>query len=1516
MVRRTRWHAAIGCLGLLLSVGASAQESRLPLPSDENRTLIAAADAAAAAGDFAEAVERWQTAIDMPEDYFDPAAPRNSLRSRAEAKLLSAPAAVLAVYETRIGPQARALLNDSLRDDDARRLHEVVRRYFGTVAGHAAAELVAQQLADEGNALAAARLYDRLTGHPRTLPAQRSEWQLRSAVCWSVAGFERTAQERFAAYTPPTSEANNAAESPTASLSRGVQTWLAQLGRDTDAHVSAALHDTAIFRGDALRNGSFVPAVPVGPLAWQAGVVDGSDSRDRYESAGEPRTDEIVRRMRRLKEATASREPDRLLFPAGVPLSAGGLVIFRGPASVKAVSLESGKLAWSCTHIDDTFHHLLDQEWIRRDEEWYGPNLDLLLTQRMWRDASATALSTDGRYVYAITDGGMVSPIVQSAISLPALSDHPLAPHASNRLLAIELRSGRIGWVLGGPPTKEPLSGAFFLGAPLPLDGELYCLVEIQGQVQLVVLNPETHEIVWSQALYNPNGNLSNPAAGMARRMAGLTPSATGDVVICPTGETTVVAVDRLRRTLLWTFEYQRPINETPQQALMMRMALARQQLRARVEDQLHDDLLRTDHWQDATVVVANEYALLTLPDSQDLICITLLDGREVWRQPRGRRQAIAAVHQGNVVLIGQEAVEAIQLATGEPAWQAVLPIPGPAGRGFRHGRWFVLPLARGEAATIDLESGRMVARARLPEGCERGNFIAAEGRIVSQTVDGVQSFRSLADLNSDVERQLAANPGNAGALLMRGELRLHLGEEAAGLADLRGAVESDPQSPARRVLATTLIEGLRTDFDAYRAAAPEIESLATAPSDLAMFHRLFAAGLQQRGEVEAAFRQYLRFAESVSGFAALQKIDGTRQVRGDNWISGRLEELLESVSGEARDRLRGELTRTVETAIASNEQARLETLRRIIPDPAERVRIDRQLIRQGSVPDAQLDARLLELWEAPDSVAENEATVRLADRWLAAGRSSDLLDHLVSRLEGPLGDVACLDGRTGHEWLTAWRNDPVRAAILDAPNPWPTVHVSSHEQSQNVPVQFFPVRHLGPKSEVLGGWNFFTDAQGSRLIAFDRDGRQAWQTPTGTTALRGKRGASYVRYITTHGRQLLLVVEDQWVLLDALGNGEAPVIVLASELLVSEGGGGAIPNMPRMNQPGRLRNRPWNDPQGNFAAAGNVGPIAEGMFVYQTGSRLTAVRATTGEPLWTHDRPEIAGGADIVSDGEVVLVWPTESSELQLFRAVDGTAIGPVPLPRQVASPQPEGYWGSRLVTLDRGFDGRKFVLGMFDPLKKESVWQVEVDGVVDWNVIDGRDFYLLQKDQRVTVIDGVTGRTIHSWKLPDGPEAELASVWSDSERWYVATYAIPAEGTRLNDSQPVPSPVVNGIVMAASRATGDIEWSVPVQLQRWHQELPGHWPFLLFSANAQKASKAEGGRSAAWSSTMLLLEKSSGRVLFESTTPGREERRGWISDPDEHRIRLGHGAGTVSLTFSETAPAEPDPAAAESQQ
>lgn len=1498
--------AGIAIVISLWGTPAASQQSRLPIPSDDHRTYLAEAQQAADAGNFADAVDRWQAVLDLPEDYFDPATPGRSLRTRAEDALRTLLPPGRDAYELRFGPQARAILNDALRDNDRQRLNEVVRRFFYTDAGHAAAIVLAQALADAGETLSAAQLYDRLALHPRTTPNLQSDWRLRAAICWRLAGFESSSGEPPAVHAQPQ---NHPTGRP---LTAEAQAQLARLPAAKPGGGSPLVMSTT-WRGNPQRNAAYAPAVPVGPLAWDAAVVERTDSDDRFESPPELRTAEVSRRMSLLAERYATATGERVLLPVGAALAADGLVVYRGPASIKAVSLATGRTAWSCIRIDDTFHHLLDQEWLRRDEDWYGGNLNLLLAQRMWRDASAASLSSDGELVYAVVDGGMISSIMQSAVALPALSDHPLAPHAHNRLLAIELRTGRIRWEAGGPPTDVTLSGAFFLGAPLPLDGQLYCLVEEQGQVQLVVLEPQKSgpAVAWSQALYNPAANLSNPAIGVDRRLAGLTPSALGDVVVCPTGETTVVAVDRRRRALLWAHEYRKPAYEVPKQALAIRMLIDRQQSRGRLEDQLLEQLLEPDHWQDSAAILHAEYVLHTPPDSQDLLCLRLLDGSLAWRQPRGQRQFIAAVHDGRVVVVGAEQVEALRLDSGEPAWPDSLPIPKPAGRGFQHGRLYVLPLITGEAAAIDLETGRLVARTSLPVGCSPGNFTAADGRIVCQTANGVYGFRSLRELTAEANAQLAGNPTDVAALIRRAEIRLQLGAETDALVDLRQAVALAPASPARRLLATTLIEGLRADFDAYRAAAPEIEQLVADIADQTLFHRLYAAGLQQRGELEGAFQQYLKFAGAVAESQGLQRIDGARQVRTGLWISGRLEELLESADPAARDRLHAELARTVDAALASDDLAHLSALRQVIPDPRERRRIDQRLIQSPLIDELTTEVALLDLLNSPIPAQASLATARLADRWLAAGRRSQFLDRLLAQLGGPLNSAPCLHGRTGGELIAAWRDDPRRAPLIDPQNPWPTAHVDVKEHVRNLPLVLPAVRHLGPRSELLAGWCFVTDPAGSKLVAFDQFGRPAWQVPTGRTGLLpGRRGPNYIRYITTFGRLVLLVVEDQWTLLDAFGNGANPTII-AGERLMSDTGDAPqfIPNMPRGNQQVRLRNRTWIDPLGGVAPLGNVGPIAGGRFVYQAGTRLVAVNVATGEPLWTHDRPELTPGGDLLADEHTVVVWPADSAatELSLFRAVDGSAIGTVKLPPHVAYPQPDGQWGTRLVTLNRSTDGRQFTLGLFDPLRQQPLWSVDAVNVADWGVVDGRDFYILQKDQRLRIIDGESGQTRCDLQLPPDARAELATVWNDARRWYVATYREPEQEPVPFSAQNSLYPAVHGVVLAASRDSGELLWSLPVQFQQLERELPGEWPFLQFAAQVLSPARPANDRSASRAWSLLLIEKADGRALYEATVPGRDGTHGWLSEPDQHTIHLATGSIKVSLHFSADPPPPP---------
>src|SRR5262249_59823467 len=71
-----------------------------------------------------------------------------------------------------------------------------------------------------------------------------------------------------------------------------------------------------------------------------------------------------------------------------------------------------------------------------------------------------------------------------------------------SRLRAIDLETGRLLWERGGAGNElDALCDGFFLGAPLPLAGKLYCLFEKRGDVQLICLDADSGALAWSQTL-------------------------------------------------------------------------------------------------------------------------------------------------------------------------------------------------------------------------------------------------------------------------------------------------------------------------------------------------------------------------------------------------------------------------------------------------------------------------------------------------------------------------------------------------------------------------------------------------------------------------------------------------------------------------------------------------------------------------------------------------------------------------------------------------------------------------------------------------------------------------------------------------------------------------------------------------------------------------------------------------------------------------------------------------------
>ncbi len=1483
--------------------------SRLPAAPDDVRTALVDGEAAQAAGNWALAVERFQQVLDYPEDYF--LSEGQSLKSHVEAQLAELPTEGLAAYERRFGATARGLLDEALKAGDGDAQRDVMRQYFYTEAGLNAALAIAERQADGGDMLAAARLYDRLAEHPALPQPQRGAVLLRSAVAWWIAGTGDVAQVRLAERQQ--SGAGPAAQPAVPGDPAEAMEWLSTVAPEDGASADAAEYHVSVFRGNPQRNGATAPAVPVGQFDWQYPAVD------LYDNPWNPeRIPELESRVDALQRRLSDPDgPEHLMLPAGIPLVANGIVVVHGPGTVKAVSLRTGELLWSSSQVDQTFKQLVDDRW-EPEEEWHKANLDLFLAQRTWRDLTSASLSTDGTYVYALFDGGMVSSISQAALNVPDLATHPLAPHPYNRLVAIELQHGRMKWTAGGPsgPYQDELAGVYFLGAPLPIDGKLYCLVEDRGQVRLIVLDAARaaadhlhpgRAVIWSQALYNPDVNLSNAWLGTERRMAGLTPSAAGDILICPTGETTVVAVDLARRTLLWTQQYREPTAGSPHQALAVRMMLARQQQRGRMEDQLAEELLHPDHWADSAAIIAGQHVLLTPPDASDLICVNLLDGSEVWRRPRGEGRFVAGVHGEDVIVVGARQVEAIQLATGEPAWESPIPITAPGGRGFRHGSLYVLPLATDDVITIDLEQQRIIGNSRVDFEAGPGNLVAADGRIVCQTAASLLAFPQLDELRQSTAAALEADPDDVAALSTRGELSLHLGDEAAALEDLRQALTIEDHARTRELLVTTLLEGLRSDFEAYRDAAEEIESLVSDEQDRRRFHRLFAEGLQRAGELQAAFRQYLEFAESMSGSTELERVDSGRSVRIDRWSRGRLESLWQAAGDAERRQLELELAAVIEDAVRSDDVARLAALLSVAPDAAAADRLRYEWTRRVHAPEsfAEFESELLSLLESGEPDSSAYATARLAEIWLERRQPVVLLPDLLARLDGPLQDRICLDGRSGLELMTAWREDPGLIALLDPPAVWPSAHVEVNEEARVDRVgQYFEVPLLGRPSPLLRGWTFLTDANGSNLFACDQHGRRMWHIPSGTLGNRRGRNSDFIRYVMTHGRLVLVAVEDQFTILDALSGGQTAIVVANERLTPVADQSPFIINVQRGNAIPRLRNRVWIDPQDGSKAIGNVGPLNDDTFIYQTGTSLRALEPHTGRPLWTCEAPDLEPGGEILADREFVVVWPVKDGPLRLFRTADGEPLGTRNLPASVVKPQPEGHWGRMIVTAEQPPGGDAITLGLYDPAGERMAWEQEFSGVASWGVVDGADFHVLESDGTLHIIAGLTGELLLTVTLEVDPLPERVTVVHGGDRYFVMTYAAPQDAARVVETVQPHFPMVHGAVLAVDRQSGEVLWSQPMRHQQYQADTPGAWPVLSLAAQVVDPNPGEDDRPAGRFWSMQLLDKQTGAVVYQVETSGRQDKRGWDSNPDRHDLSIAAGTARVGLRFMDTPP------------
>ena len=471
--------------------------------------------------------------------------------------------------------------------------------------------------------------------------AERFEPGLSVAVaaCWQQAGEIEKAKETldFIRGRFPEGEiliggrAVSLADAPRA-LASAVPV-MASDGREID--------QWTMFHGNPARNGSANGSGPLLSIGW------------RVSNSDRPNIDAAVEEI-----CQSNRDRDRWAIPTLRPLLVNGVVLMRTLKNLLAVDLTTGKRLWEVP-TDDPFDAVSDAS-AEQQFAMARPDLRTQLRFRIWGDATYGTLSSDGQYVFAVEDLPLDAGFTQNQFMFANRRDAPTDSRSFNRLAAYDIRTGKLVWHVGGSPDDLglPLAGSFFLGPPLPLAGVLYVIADYKGEVRLIALETQSGKQLWTQQLAETDqqgGILQSPL----RRLSGVSPSYADGVLVCPTANKLIVALDLVTRSLLWGYAYaDRDIN-------------ARQPTRMFFGPrQVHVDLEPSARWTDSSATIAEGRVLVTPIDSNHLDCLNLVDGKLLWRKPREDSLYLAGVHRGKAIVVGRRSIRALQLANGEPAWE------------------------------------------------------------------------------------------------------------------------------------------------------------------------------------------------------------------------------------------------------------------------------------------------------------------------------------------------------------------------------------------------------------------------------------------------------------------------------------------------------------------------------------------------------------------------------------------------------------------------------------------------------------------------------------------------------------------------------------------------------------------------------------------------------------------------------------------------------------------------------
>jgi outer membrane protein assembly factor BamB len=1443
-----------------------------------------------AAGDFDAAIDKLQPLLEMGDDFFElePDMPASSALDRVESLLRGMPPEAIETYRRRFEPLASQRLAQARQRSDLTELLEVVRTYPLTRAAFEAVESAGALAFDQGETALAARMWERLLPEIEVGPL-RTEWLIRISQAWTLAGQPEMAAEYVRelsplALTAPLEYEGKLLTPPIA----GDATWLNKVFGPVVPLVPHRERDWRMGGGHPRRwgDGPLVSALQRG--SWAYPLID---SHDTYITGRNEKFQSVLKFLEtKYLRSDHANSAKRLPWLVGAPLVDGETVLVQGMASLKALDARTGQIRWSGVVKDDTFLYFSERNYF---ETGTNPNNDhlveLYLGQRAWMNQAAASLASDGRQVYAVSCTGMIRGALPQGMFMRnrmSANRNELTPPNDNRLLAYDLQSGLLKWESGGPSVAVPfdedgqpagesrrLGGAFFLGAPLPVDGQLFVLAEDRGQIRLFSLSPETGEAEWSLPLLNPDSPIGFDEA---RRMYGLSPSYAGGLLICPTGDGMVVAVDPLRRRMEWFQQYQtQPATTDPRMARMMRMQIQIQMQGSRAgNESMLDHLLKEDRWYETTPLLTAGRILLPTAENHMLYCLDLETGKTLWEHPRGEGLYLAACTDRHCLVVGRRSLQAIGLTDGKVKWSQE--IPTPTGRGVVSGNQYLLPVATHEILSLNLRTGKILARSSLNPAHTAGSLVAAGDRLLMQTTSEVVGLRSLSDMTEELARTQNDAGTRASALAEQGELLLFQGQEPEAVALLQESLKLQESAPTRRLLVWSQLERLKADYAGSKGLIAELKQTVTDPDQRRMLNRLHAEGLEKSGDSLTAFREYLDLVQSVGQSDTLMELSIDHRVRDDRWLRGRLTHLYSLSSGA----IRLQMQQSLKAAIAAQEATLMPHFAGVLGiDLAPQLHLE--LALANGLDQFKTERVLWTLSESCDPALRGPAVGRLLRHELALKRiPGPFIGPLLAELQHGLANVECEPGVTGTALLGLLRQDAVagpQLQKLELPVTVPTftARLAGASLQQR---QVFPV--LGDRRGPFDDWLFTAEFAPTRNVQCS-DASGTVRHTFNIDAL-GQMPMQQLRYVQTDPQLVLLAFRDRFAVvspMDSGGNQFQTRFIFAPVM----DGFNRMQVRPADVKPG-VRDAVYPTADGSYLY--NVGPLTHDTLCYLSGDELFAVQPQTKDSKLQWKRSGVTPGSEICADSEYVVLIPPLLDRLVVYRAADGEFVVERSLPKGRVDRQ-RADWG-RLFLVSRtekgdGTSPDRITWAMYDPVTDKEAWSLTLPAGTLWNPVEGSDLAFLEPDGTLRRVDDQTGQLLWTTSIPvqTVPPTEF-TIHEDQDRLYVHTWHAPTAGQDYITEPTLPNGStvrVNGIAAALDRHSGKTLWSRPMEQQLFRPYLPVGCGVLAYAAQRRHEDPQNGPKT---SMTLEFLTRRTGEPvpIKDRITPGGTGE-GWARLP-----------------------------------